>query len=133
MAKQRVKHSQVSIGYDDGMSKLSRRSLAAVTFLLCLAAAIYLVRTPLRNAAKIKVGDSETVVRSLLGEPDDVFETTEEFRSSYRSYEFKDVSGRPVEELPPVDRRAEWFEFGSAGHLIYYDENGVTDVFWGGT
>jgi hypothetical protein len=118
-----------------------RRRVAVVTLTLCALAAvgIYVARSPFRNAAKIQRGDSASDVHKLLGEPEAVFKTTEELRSSYlrpMSYVFTDKSGRSgisVDELPSVVSHAEWFGYASAGHLVYYDDNGVTDVFWGGT
>ena len=39
-----------------------------------------------------------------------------------------------VAELPVVTVRAEWFEYtATAGHLVYYNDEGVEVVFWGGT
>jgi hypothetical protein len=100
---------------------------------------LYLLRAPIRNAAKIEPGDTAERVHELLGEPNAVFHSTAELRASYlgpMSYVFTDRAGHtgiPVEQLPPVATRAEWFEYASAGHLVYYDDNGVTDVLWGGT
>jgi hypothetical protein len=104
-----------------------------------MAAGVYLIRTPIRNASKIKPGDSAAQVHELLGEPDEVFATTEQLRTSYlgpMSYVFTERDGRSgiaLDDLPPVVTRAEWFEYGSAGHLVYYNEQGVVDVLWGGT
>jgi hypothetical protein len=104
------------------------------------ATVVYVIRAPIRYAARIKVGDSPARVHELLGEPDEVFETTTELQESDlepMSYVFTNRAGRgdiPVDELPPIVTRAEWFEYGgTAGHLVYYDGDRVTDVLWGGT
>jgi hypothetical protein len=95
---------------------------------------IYFIRAPILYASRIKVGDSAARVHELPGEPDEVFETTAELQGSYldpMSYVFTDRSGRsdiPVDELPPIVTRAEWFEFGTAGHLVYFDGDRLTDV-----
>jgi hypothetical protein len=113
--------------------------VATIVTLASVAAAVYVLRAPLRNAAKIQRGDAAARVHGLMGEPDAVFLTTAELQSSILgpgSYVFADRSGRSgirLDELPPVVTRAEWFEYASAGHLVYYDENGVAEVFWGGT
>jgi hypothetical protein len=115
--------------------------LAFITAFALVATPLYILRAPIRSAAKIELGDNAAAVHGLLGEPDAVFETTAELQASSlvpMSYVFAERnSWREValHELPPVVTRAEWFEFdsGTAGHLVYFDENGVTNVFWGGT
>jgi hypothetical protein len=113
--------------------------IALVAIFAVGAVAIYVIRAPMRYASRIKIGDSAARVHELLGEPDEVFETTEELQASYlepMSYVFTDRSGRsdiPLDELPPIVTRAEWFEYGTAGHLVYFDGDRVTDVMWGGT
>ncbi len=106
---------------------------AALALCALLVLAWYFARTPIRNAAKIQPGDTSAVVHGLLGSPDRTFDTVHEVQASYRSYVFKDQSRRTLAELPSVDNRAECFEFGSAVHIVYYDEDGVTEVYWGGT
>jgi hypothetical protein len=113
--------------------------IAIVAIFVVGAVAIYVIRAPIRHASRIKFGDSAARVHELLGEPDEVFDTTEELQDSYldpMSYVFTNRAGRsgiPVDELPPIVTRAEWFEYGTAGHLVYFDGDRVTDVLWGGT
>ena len=67
-----------------------------ITFLVAVTA-LWLLRAPIRNAAKIKPGDSAAKVHKLLGEPDAAFETTAELQASYlgpMSYVFTDNAGR---------------------------------------
>ncbi len=99
----------------------------------------YFLFSPTYFAAKIEAGDSAARVRQLLGEPALVFETTDELlNSSLRgmSYVFTNSRGRsgiPIDDLPPIAGSAEWYPYASAGHLVYFDENGVVAVYWGGT
>lgn len=117
------------------------RPIAVLILTVCLfsAAGILVLRSPIRTAAKIHPGDSASDVHKLLGKPEAIFKTTEELRSSYlrpMSYVFTERSGGAeilIDELPAVVGRAEWFGYSSAGHLVYYNDNGVTEVFWGGT
>jgi hypothetical protein len=119
--------------------RLRRNSLAVAIGLVVIVATIYGLRAPIRNAAKIQRGDAAATVHGLMGVPDAVFSTTAEIQGSFLgpgSYVFTDESGRRgilLSELPPVITRAEWFEYASAGHLVYYDEKGVAEVFWAGT
>lgn len=114
-------------------------------WVVCLGAAFillgaYFLRAPIRQAAKVQRGDSAAEVHKRLGKPDAVFHTTLELRESYlgpMDYVFTDWSGQKsdltVDQLPDVKTRAEWFGYSSAGHLVYYDDTGVIDVYWGGT
>ena len=44
------------------------------------------------------------------------------------------MSDVPVTKLPVVPDRAEWFEYTpTAGHLVYYNDDRVEIVLWGGT
>jgi hypothetical protein len=121
-------------------SGLTRVEVAIVVAMIAVMVAAWVfVRAPIRNASKIAPGDSPEMVHKLLGNPDLVFNTTDELRASDlgpMDYVFTDRSGRSgisVDQLPPVDSRAEWFGYASAGHLVYYDDDGVVAVFWGGT
>ena len=80
-------------------------------------------------------------MHQLLGQPETTFESDAELRQSDlvpMSFVFTDTTNTtsdvPVSQLPMVSNRAEWFPIGpTAGHLVYYDEDGVEIVFWGGT
>ena len=114
--------------------------LATVVVAALLTAFLYL-RKPIRDAKKIKPGDSAQRVHQLLGSPKTVFETDAELRQSElspMSFVFKDtgntMSDVPVSRLPVVNNHAEWFPIGpTAGHLVYYNDEGVEIVFLGGT
>ena len=114
--------------------------IAFVVVAVLVSVACYLTKS-VRGARKIQTGDSSARVRELLGSPTEVFYSDAEMRTSIlgpMSYVFSDVNGKisevPVSKLPVVAARAEWFEYTpTAGHLVYYDEQGVQVVFWGGT
>jgi hypothetical protein len=114
--------------------------IAFIAIFAAGATCVFVIRAPIRYAARIKVGDSPAGVHELLGEPDEVFETTTELQESDlepMSYVFTNRAGRgdiSVDELPPIVTPAEWFEYGgTAGFLVYYAGDRVTDVLWGGT
>jgi hypothetical protein len=124
----------------DVQTLFNRRMLVVLMASFAIVAAVvYVVQAPIRNASRIKVGDDAARVHRLLGPPEAIFETTAELKESYlgpMSFVFSDDiggSGMKLDDLPPVAARVEWFEYESAGHLVYYDENGVTRVLWGGT
>lgn len=126
------------------------RKIVNAIALLAVAAAVallsYWMYSPAYYASQIELRDSRDRVRALLGEPAAVFLSTDQLRrSSLRSgsYVFKSVDGYKADgvgeaeieahELPAFQDRAEWFPYGSAGHLVYFDVEGVSHVFRGGT
>ena len=114
--------------------------IATVVAAVLISCFLYVLR-PIRNARKIRLGDSAQRVHQLLGQPETTFESDAELRQSDlvpMSFVFTDTTNTtsdvPVSQLPMVSNRAEWFPIGpTAGHLVYYDEDGVEIVFWGGT
>ena len=115
--------------------------LIATAVCSVLVGGIVYLRKPISDARQIQTGDSPDRVRELLGDPTTVFNSDAELRGSIlrpMSFVFSDtrdtVFDLPVSKLPPVKKYAEWFEYTpTAGHLVYYDENGVETVYWGGT
>ena len=115
--------------------------LIATTVVAAMIWSISYLRKPIRDARKIKPGDSTQRVHELMGSPGIVFETDAELRQSDlapMSFVFTDtgntMSDVTVSQLPVVNNRAEWFPMGpTAGHLVYYNDDGVQIVFWGGT
>ena len=115
--------------------------LVAATLFVGVFAAVHYLRSPIRDAMQIQQGDTVDRVHQLLGAPTTVFETDADLRRSElgpMSFVFTDtgntMSDVPVTKLPVVNGRAEWFEYTTtAGHLVYYNEEGVEVVFWGGT
>ncbi|MDC0294383.1 hypothetical protein OAU26_08930 [Mariniblastus sp.] len=114
--------------------------IATVVIAVLISWFLY-VQRPIRNARKIRPGDSVQRVYQLLGQPESTFESDAELRQSDlvpMSFVFTDTTNTTsdvaVSQLPMVSNRAEWFPIGpTAGHLVYYDEDGVEIVFWGGT
>ncbi len=106
-----------------------------------LVGTVYSLRKPIRDAKQIQQGDTTGRVHQVLGTPTTVFATDAELRRSKlgpMSFAFTDtgdsMSDVPVTELPVVTGRAEWFEYApTAGHLVYYTDDQVELVFWGGT
>lgn len=106
-----------------------------------LLATVYYLRKPIRDAKQIQKGDTGDRVHQLLGAPTTVFETDAGLRRSElgpMSFVFTDTGNTmpdvPVTKLPIVTDRAEWFEYTpTAGHLVYYNDDRVEIVFWGGT
>jgi len=118
------------------------RTLIIATALVAgLLATVYSLRKPIRDAKQIQQGDTVDRVHQLLGTPTTVFETDPALRRSEfgpKSFVFTDtgntVSDAPVTKLPVVSDRAEWFEYTpTAGHLVYFNDDRVEIVFWGGT
>ena len=118
-----------------------RALFVATAVILALLAPVVYLRAPIRSAKQIKQGDTVDRVHQLLGAPTTVFETDADLRRSElgtNSFVFADttntVSEVSVAELPVVTGRAEWFEYtATAGHLVYYNDERVEIVFWGGT
>ncbi len=125
-----------------------RQSRVIILIVSVIAVAVIILtvqwlRTPIRNAQKIQIGDGVSVVTELLGEPTAEFRNDVELQSSNlkpMSFVFKDIKGSsavrlPVETLPNIRQRALWFEYSpTAGHLVYLDESDLVEmVFWGGT
>ena len=119
----------------------TRGLLIATVVVAVLLSTILYVQKPIRDAQKIRLGDSAQRVHQLLGPPENAFESDAELRQSDlvpMSFVFTDttntMSDVPVSQLPMVSYRAEWFPMGpTAGHLVYYNDDGVEIVFWGGT
>ena len=114
--------------------------LVLVGCVVFVVVGVYLLRKPQVNAKHIRIGDSIERVHQIMGSPTEVYYSTAELRGSIlypMSYVFRDLAGNqtgiPANELPDVKIRVEWFEWLSAGTLVYYDENGVTEIYWGGT
>ncbi|MFT7631886.1 MAG: hypothetical protein ACI87E_002926, partial [Mariniblastus sp.] len=119
----------------------TRGLLIATVVVAVLISTILYVRKPIRDARKIRLGDSAQRVHQLLGPPGTAFESDAELRQSDlvpMSFVFTDTTNTMSDvlasQLPMVNYRAEWFPMGStAGHLVYYNKDGVEIVFWGGT
>jgi hypothetical protein len=119
----------------------SKALILASALLVGLLATAHHLRKPIRDAKKIQQGDGVDRVHRLLGSPTTVFETDAELRRSElepMSFVFTDtgnnLSDVPVAELPVVTGRAEWFEYTpTAGHLVFFKDDHVEIVFWGGT
>ena len=87
---------------------------------------------------RIQLGDSSEQVHVVLGVPTIVFNSDAELRASKltpKYFAFSVVRNSqfdwPVSKLPAVKHRAEWHQFlPTAGHLVYYDVNGVEVVYW---
>lgn len=115
--------------------------LVGTTLVAGVFAAVYHSRKTIRDAKRIKHGDTVGRVHQLLGAPTTAFETDADLRRSEfgpSSFVFNDTANTasevPVTKLPVVTGRAEWTKYASAAvHLVYYDEDGVTVVFWGDT
>lgn len=115
--------------------------LVAATLFVVVFAVVHYLRKPIRGAKQIQQGDTIDRVHQLLGAPTTVFETDADLRRSElgtNSFVFADTTDTvpevSVAELPVVTGRAEWFEYtATAGHLVYYNDDGVEVVFWGST
>lgn len=128
-------------------SNRKRNRIVAVGLALLIVAiplaAIHWMRTPIRKAHKIQVGDDLSAVTQLLGRPTLEFTTNAELMGSdfgRSSFVFRDVSNDsfsdlPAASLPEISPRAIWFAYSpTAGHLIYLDQEGSVElVLWGGT
>ena len=118
--------------------RIGTRGLFITVVVAVLIACILYLQRPIRNARKIRPGDSPQRAHRLLGQPETTFKSDAELRQSDlvpMSFVFTDttntMSDVPVSQLPMVSNRAEWFPTGpTAGHLVYYDEDGV-EVFFG--
>ena len=146
----RPDYPELCLAFEDRMNSQASKSslrigtrgllIATVVVAVLISCILYLQR-PIRNARKIRPGDSPQRVHRLLGQPETTFKSDAELRQSDlvpMSFVFTDttntMSDVPVSQLPMVSNRAEWFPMGpTAGHLVYYDEDGVEVVFWGGT
>lgn len=113
----------------------------ATAVVVGLLATVYSLRKPIRDAKQIQQGDPVDRVHQWLGAPTAVFETDAALRRSEfgpMSFVFTDTGNTmpdvPVAKLPVVTGRTEWFEYApTAGHLVYYIDDRVEIVFWGGT
>ena len=118
-----------------------RALFVATAVILAFIAPVVYLRAPIRSARQIQQGDTVDRFHQLLGAPTTVFESDADLRRSElgtNSFVFADTTDAipevSVGELPVVTVRAEWFEYtATAGHLVYYNDEGVEVVFWGGT
>ncbi len=115
--------------------------LITMAIVAVLFAIVHYLRKPIRDAKQIRPGDTVSRVHEILGTPTAVFASDVELRRSYlapMSFVFTDLERSsphvPVAGLPVVSEHAEWFEYSAtAGHLVYFDQDRVAIVFWGGT
>ena len=115
--------------------------LIATTVCAVFVAGLAYFRKPISDARQIQTNDTADRVHELLGTPTIVFNSDAELRGSIlrpMSFVFSDtrdtVFDLPISKLPAVKNYAEWFEYTpTAGHLVYYGDDGVEVVYWGGT
>jgi hypothetical protein len=111
-------------------------SVALVGMVLIATLAVYFMRAHVRAARAINPGDSELTVHELLGEPDAVVDSIANLNDILpptTSYAFRTLDRNPIDINTVEFERAEWFDLGSAGYLVIYDDNGVLQTLWGGT
>ena len=111
-------------------------AVALVGLILIVALAAYFMRAHVRATRAINLGDSELTVHELLGEPDAVVDSIAKLndtRPPTTSYAFRTLDLKPINVNTVRFERAEWFDLGSAGYFVIYDDNGVLQTLWGGT
>lgn len=121
-------------------AKLQRNLLlpavALVGVVLLSTLTVYFLRSHVRAARAIKPGDSDLTVHELLGEPDAVVNSIANLNRTFpptTSYVFRTLDRKLIDINTVEFERAEWFDLGSAGYLVIYDENGVSRTIWSGT
>ena len=115
------------------------RTLACVTgtlFVTVLLVAVYFMRSHVRAAKSIGIGYSPTAVHDVLGEPTAVIKSIENLNRMFpptSSYRFRTLDGNWIDPDTIQFQVADWFEHGSAGYLVIYENGGVVRTIWGGT
>lgn len=124
------------------MAKSTRfRPLAFVIFslfgiALLFAAMGYFMRSYVHAARSITPGYSPTAVHELLGAPTAVIKSIENLNGMFpptTSYRFKTLDGEWIATDTIHFQVADWYEYGSAGYLVIYENGGVVRTIWGGT
>ena len=103
---------------------------------LLFAAIGFLMRTHVRAVRTIKPGYSSTAVHKVLGEPTAVIKSIDNLNALLpptTSYRYRTLNGERIESETIRFQVADWYEHGSSGYLVIYENGAVIRTIWGGT
>ena len=103
---------------------------------ILFSVAIYFMPSHIRAAKSIKAGYSPTAVHQLLGPPTATIKSIKNLNEMFpptTSYTFRTLDGGSVKTSTIRFQVADWFEIGTAGYLVIYEDGTVVRTIFGGT